>query len=154
MHIRNKQNFWSGVMFLAFGAFFAGFGTQYSMGSAAKMGPGYFPTALGVILAVMGAAIAIGAAGPTAHETHVDRFHFRELGLVLGAVVLFGVLLKPLGLILSLLVLVLVSSFASHEFSWKAALLNAIILIVLCYAVFIWALKLIFPLWPAFLGLY
>lgn len=153
MHIRNKQNFWSGVMFLAFGAFFAGFGVQYSMGSAAKMGPGYFPTSLGVILAIMGAVITVSAVSPKATETHVDRFHFRELVLVLGAVVLFGVLLKPLGLILSLLALVLASSLASHEFGWKASLLNAIVLIVLCYVVFIWALKLIFPLWPAFLGL-
>ncbi|MFL6716596.1 MAG: tripartite tricarboxylate transporter TctB family protein, partial [Burkholderiaceae bacterium] len=50
MLIRNQKDFWSGVMFAAFGLFFAGFGTRYTFGSAARMGPGYFPTVLGVIL--------------------------------------------------------------------------------------------------------
>ena len=60
MHIRNQKDFWSGVMFAAFGLFFAGFGTRYTFGSAARMGPGYFPTVLGVILVVMGVGMTAG----------------------------------------------------------------------------------------------
>ena len=57
MHIRNQKDFWAGLMFAAFGIFFSGFGTRYTFGSAARMGPGYFPTVLGVILIVLGAVM-------------------------------------------------------------------------------------------------
>jgi hypothetical protein len=72
--------------------------------------------------------------------------------LVLGPIALFGLLLNALGLILCLLILIGISSYASHEFTWKATLGNASVLIVLCLAVFVYALKLQFQLWPALIG--
>src|ERR687884_138941 len=102
MHIRNQKDFWAGVMFIAFGGFFSGFGTQYTFGSAARMGPGYFPTVLGIVLMILGLIVAINGISPKAEEEKVQRFDWRVLLLVLGAVVLFGVLLQPLGLILAL----------------------------------------------------
>jgi hypothetical protein len=151
MRIRNQQNFWSGVLFLAFGLFFAGFGTQYPMGTAARMGPAFFPFWLGTLLTFLGAGIAVGALAARAEQTEVGRFHLRELTLVLGAVVLFGLTLKTLGLVLALLLLIVTSSLASHEFRWKATLANAAVLIGLCLVVFIGLLKLVFPVWPGFL---
>ena len=82
----------------------------------------------------------------------VDKFHFPTLLLILGSIVLFGLLLKPLGLMISLFILIAVSSYASHEFSWKAMLINAAVLIGLCLAVFVWGLKLELKLWPSFIG--
>jgi hypothetical protein len=70
---------------------------------------------------------------------------------ILGAVVLFGLLLQPLGLVLSLVVLVLVSSRASHEFTWKGALANTVVLVLFSLGAFIWGISLQIPLWPAFL---
>ena len=64
--------------------------------------------------------------------------------------VLFGLLLKPAGLVLSLAVLVVVSSRASHEFSWRGALATAVALILFSTAVFIWGINLQLPLWPSF----
>jgi hypothetical protein len=152
MRIRNRKNFWAGVMFIAFGLFFSGFGTQYAIGTAARMGPGYVPTALGVIVILLGIAISVGALFAKTTAENVDKFAFPAIILIIGAVVLFGVLLKPLGLIISLLVLVAVSSYASHEFSWRGMLINAVVLTVLCVVVFVWLLKLRFPLWPYFIG--
>ncbi|MNT70876.1 Tripartite tricarboxylate transporter TctB family protein [compost metagenome] len=65
---------------------------------------------------------------------------------------LFGLLLKPLGMVLSVLVLVLVSSMASHEFSWKGALLNGVVLVLISLGAFVYGINLQMPVWPAFLG--
>lgn len=150
MHIRNQKDFWAGLLFAAFGLFFSGFGTRYTFGSAARMGPGYFPTVLGIILIILGAVIALGALSPKAEEHRVQKFSWPTILLVLGAVVLFGALLNRGGLIVALAAVVIVSSYASHEFAWKATLINTVVLIVLCLAVFVYALSLQFPLWPTF----
>lgn len=151
--IRNKQDFWSGVMYFGCGAFFSAFATSYSMGTAAKMGPGYFPFYLGVILCLIGAFIAFTSIGQKAETTEVEAFDVRTIGTVLGAVVAFAFLLPTMGLFVALFALVVISAFASHEFSLKETLINATVLIVACYTVFVWLLKLQFPLFPKFLGL-
>lgn len=139
-------------MFMALGAFFVGFGTQYTIGTAATMGPGYFPTALGVIVILLGMVTTVGALSAKATAEKIEKFNWPPLLLILGSVVLFGVVLKSLGLIVSLLLLITVSSYASHEFSWKATLINALVLIVMCLGVFVWGLKLQFQLWPTLIG--
>jgi hypothetical protein len=148
MHIRNQKDFWSGLMFATFGLFFSGFGTRYTFGSGARMGPGYFPTVLGLLLIALGAAIALAALSPKAEEHHVATFDWRTILLVLGSVVLFGVLLNRAGLVIALIAVVMVSSYASHEFGWKATLINTVVLVALCLAVFVYALSLQFPIWP------
>ncbi|MEI2418192.1 tripartite tricarboxylate transporter TctB family protein [Orrella sp. JC864] len=152
MQLRNKQDFWSGVMFVALGLGFAYQATSYQMGTAARMGPGYFPFWLGMCLALLGAVVALTALRPKATETKIDKLDFKILAIIIASVILFGILLQPLGLYLSLFILVVLSSLASHEFSWKVALANAIFLVVFCWLAFIKGLGLIFPQWPAFLG--
>ncbi|MCD0505083.1 tripartite tricarboxylate transporter TctB family protein [Bordetella petrii] len=153
MQLRNKQDFWSGVMFTALGIGFALGATQYSMGTSARMGPGYFPFWLGICLALLGASVALGSISPKATETKIDKFDFKILFIIIGSVVMFGLLLRPLGLYASLFLLVMASSTASYEYSWKVALANAIFLVVFCWLAFIKGLGLIFPLWPSFLGM-
>ena len=152
MHIRNQKDFWAGLLFAAFGLFFAGFGSRYTFGTAARMGPGYFPTVLGVILIILGTAIALAALAPKAEEHRVAKFSWATILLVLGAVVLFGLLLNRAGLIISLIAVVMVSSYASHEFGWRATLVNTTVLVALCLTVFVYALSLQFALWPTFLA--
>ena len=153
MQLRNKQDFWSGVMFITLGLGFAYKATSYSMGTAARMGPGYFPHWLGILMTIIGAVILLSSLAPKAEKTKVDRFDFKILGIIVGAIVLFGFTLRPLGLVISLFLLVAISSMASHEHSWKVSLLNALFLTVLCWLAFVKGLGLIFPIWPAFLGL-
>lgn len=152
MQLRNKQDFWSGVMFVALGVGFALGATNYSMGTAARMGPGYFPFWLGVCLAVLGAVVAIGALKEKAEEAEVGRFDFRILGIIIGSVVLAGAVLNLLGVYISVFLLVFISSMASHEFSWKVAAVNGIALVLFVWLAFIKGLGLVFPLWPSFLG--
>lgn len=152
MQLRNKQDFWSGVMFVALGIGFALGATNYSMGTAARMGPGYFPFWLGVCLAVLGAVVAIGALKDKAQETEVDSFDFRILGIVVGSVILAGVLLDVLGVYITVFLLVVISSLASHEFSWKVAVATGFFLVIFVWLAFIKGLGLVFPLWPSFLN--
>ncbi|MYN14889.1 tripartite tricarboxylate transporter TctB family protein [Pusillimonas sp. TS35] len=152
MQLRNRQDFWSGLMFVALGVGFALGATSYSMGTAARMGPGYFPFWLGVCLAVLGAVVALGALSPKAQEHHVEKFDFKILVIVIGAVALCGAVLNYLGVYLSVFLLVVLSSLASHEFSWKVALATAIGLVLFVWLAFIKGLGLIFPLWPSFIG--
>jgi len=152
MQLRNKQDFWSGVMFIALGLGFAWQATSYQMGTAARMGPGYFPFWLGIVLALLGAIVLIGSLSKKATETHIDKFEWRIAFLVLGSVVLYGVILRFLGVYISVFLLVVVSSLASHEFNWKVAVANGIFLVVFVWLAFIKGLGLIFPLWPSFIG--
>ena len=153
MRIKNKKDFWAGVLFIALGAFFSGFGMEYRIGTAANMGPGYFPTALGLIVILLGIVTSGRTLSAKAMIEKTDKCDFPTLLLILGSIVLFGVLFRPLGLIPCLFILVAISSYASHEFSWAATLLNAAALIVICLVVFVWGLKLQFQLWPSFIGI-
>ena len=153
MQLRNKQDFWSGVMFILLGLGFAWKATSYSMGTAARMGPGYFPHWLGIIMAILGAVVLLSSLRPKSQKTEIAHFDFKILGIIISAIVLFGLLLRPMGLIFSLFLLVSISSFASHEHSWKVTIANASFLTLLCWLSFVKGLKLVFPIWPAFLGL-
>lgn len=152
MRIRNQKDFWAGVMFFGFGIAFAGIGTDYAFGTAARMGPGYFPMMVSGIMILLGLLVAIRGLSPKAEIDHVEKFAWSTLLLVLGPIVLFGLLLDTLGLALSLLMLIGMSSYASHEFSWKAMLGSAVILISVCLLVFVYALNLQFQILPSFLG--
>ncbi|MFY9136425.1 tripartite tricarboxylate transporter TctB family protein [Zwartia sp.] len=153
MQLKNKQNFWSGVMFIVLGSAFAWKSTEYSMGTAARMGPGYFPFWLGVIMAILGAIILVSSFAKKAQTTEISKFDFKSVAIITGAVVVFAYLLQPAGLIISMLVLVLISAAAAHDNNWKVTIANAIFLTVLCYLAFVVGLKLVFPIWPAFLGM-
>lgn len=153
MKIRDAKDFWSGVMFGAFGLFFMVFAQQYDMGSAARMGPAFFPSMLGGLLLALGLLTTFKALGkPDPEHARLDPFHFKPLLLVLGAVLAFGLLLRPMGLIVSLTVLVVVSSLGSPEFRLRDALLLTVGLTILVMAVFIYGLSMTIPVWPAFMS--
>jgi len=152
LRIRSQKDFASGLMFILVGFGFSWVARGYSMGTAAKMGPGYFPFWLGIVLALLGALVLFGSLSSKSEEDSLARWDIKTLLWILGSVVLFGLLLKPLGMVLSVLVLVLVSSMASHEFSWKGAILNAIILVLISLGAFVYGINLQMPVWPAFLA--
>lgn len=154
MQLRDRQDFWSGVMFIALGLGFAWKASYYQLGTAARMGPGYFPFWLGMILALLGVVILLGALSKRAGRTSIAPFDWRILLLVVGSVVLYALALRLLGIYLSVFMLVVLSSLASHEFSWKVAAANAVFLVAFTHLAFIKGLGLIFPLWPSFLGMH
>ncbi len=151
MQIRNKRDFWSGIMFLILGLLFVVLSRQYQLGSAAKMGPGYFPTVLGGMLAVLGALICVAATSKSTPKTELLAVGWRELVMVLVAVLVFALLLPKLGMVIALIALIFISAKASHEFGWRDTALATVFLLVLSYVVFVWGLELQFPVWPSFL---
>lgn len=153
MQIKSQKDFWSGVMFILAGIGFAWGATNYSFGSAARPGPGYFPFGLGILLAILGAVITLKALTvPTKDGDPIGAFAWRPLALIVGAVVVFGLVLPKLGLILSLPLLVLIASYAGDEFHLGEVAINSVILTAFSWAIFIWGLGLTIPLWPSFLG--
>lgn len=151
MRIRNRKDFWSGLMFIFFGTMFVGLGNQYAFGSAAKMGPGYFPQMVGGVLACLGVLIALGSIRRDAPMERIRAGSWRVVLQILVPVALFGLLLNTLGLIVSLLLLVVLSCFACKEYRWYEIGITATVLALLSYGVFVLALQLQFPLWPTFL---
>jgi hypothetical protein len=138
-------------MYMVIGVFFAAMATQYPMGTAAKMGPGYFPFYLGILMFLLGLLVAVKAFGAKAAIESIPKFNWRIIAQITGSVVLYGLLLPRLGFLIAVVVLVFVAASASREFTWKGTLINAAFLVTFTYSVFVLGLKLQFPLLPAFL---
>ena len=149
--IRNQKNFAAGLLYIAIGTAFSVGATYYKLGSAERMGPGYFPFWLGILLAAIGLVVLGGSLRTRSPREALPRFDWKALAWILLSVALFGLLLSRLGMVISLVVLVLVSSRASHEFKWRGALLNAVFLLAVCLGAFIYGLNLQLPLWPSFI---
>jgi hypothetical protein len=150
MKIKNAKDFWAGLMFVAFGLFFVIGARNYQLGSAARMGPAYFPTLLGGLMAVVGGIVFFRSL--VLKGGKVAAIPLRLLFFITLSLLVFGYLLKPIGLVLALLCLVVISAFAGHEFRLKEALLLTFVLIILSVLVFVKGLGLPFPLWPKFLS--
>ena len=158
MKIGHPKNFWGGVLFIALGLTFAviargvpglTFLPGYSMGTPARMGPGFFPFYLGVILTLLGVFIAF--TGLRKHEGDpgkVDPFHWRPILFVLSFIVIFGLTLKIIGMLLAGMILVIGASMGSPDFRVKRTVILAICLVIFCALVFVVGLKLPIPLCP------
>jgi hypothetical protein len=148
--IKSPRDFWAGLMFIFFGLFFLIGAAHYRLGSAGRMGPGYFPSMLGGVLAVIGGIVlfrSLAAKGPK-----VAAIPLRLLFLITLSLLGFGYLLQPIGLVLALALLIVLSAWAGHEFRLREVLLLSFVLIVLSVVVFVKGLGLPFPLWPKFPG--
>ena len=150
MRIRSPRDFWAGVMFIAFGAFFVAWSfTHYAMGSALRMGPGYFPALLGGLLVFLG--LLITAKSLALDGPKVAVFHFRPLVLVSLSVVAYGYLMKPGGLAVATIAAVFIGALAGHEFKWKEVAVVAVVLVIFSWLVFVRGLTLPFPMCPQFI---
>ena len=148
MKIKSPKDFWAALMFIASGGFFAIWAiTHYQMGTAVRMGPAYFPTMLGCLLIVLG--LMILASSLTMEGPQVPPFIFRPLVFISIGLVLYGYLMKPLGLVGATAALVYVGALGGHEFRWKEVTILYVILMLFSWLVFVKGLSLPFPLWPA-----
>ena len=161
MKIKSQKDFFSGLMFTVVGVAFGWGATNYNIGTGARMGPGYFPLMLGVVLAIIGAAIMLSSlVVETEDGERIGSIAWKPLGFIIGANVAFGVLLGGLpkfgipamGLIAGIYALVFIASMAGDRFKPKEVAVLATILAVFSYCAFIWLLKLQFPVWPTFIA--
>jgi hypothetical protein len=148
--IRHPKDFWTGIIFLFIGLAAVVIGRDYTMGTAGRMGPAYFPTVLGGMLALIG-LIGVIRSFLRAGEP-VGKFYIKEIVLILVAVLLFGFLVRGAGLVPAALVLVLLSAYASPKFTWGASLLLAVGLAVFAVVVFVKLLGLPMPILGPWLG--
>jgi putative tricarboxylic transport membrane protein len=146
MQTKSPKDFWAGLMFIGIGLFFIVSARSYELGSAARMGPAYFPTMLGGLTAAAGLAVLVQSLVRRGEK--VAALPFRLMLLITVALLLFAYLLKLIGLVLALAILVVLSSFAGHQFRLAEALVLAGGLIALSVLVFVKGLGQPFPLWP------
>ncbi len=152
MKIKSQKDFWSGLMFVATGIGFAWGATNYNFGSSARPGPGFFPMGLGLLMAILGAVVLFKAlVVETEDGEPVGAWAFRPLLIVMASVGLFGYTLPLLGMAVALPIMIVMCSLAGDEFHWKDALISVVVLTAGSWAIFIYGLKLVIPLWPKFI---
>jgi len=161
MKIGHQKNFWGGLLFALIGGLFLviakgiRFGDTvllqgYAMGTPARMGPAFFPFWLGLILLALGVLIAIlGVREQGGPDSKFPTYHWRPILYVLGSVVMFGLILKAVGMLIAGFLVVIVSSMGNPEkFHTRDVIVLGIGLVVFCALVFVWGLKLPIPLCP------
>jgi len=150
MLIRAPKDFWAGLLFVAIGVGAIVVGSNYPLGTAARMGPGYFPRILGLMLIVLGAII--GFRGVRVQGEPIPPWVWRPTLVVLGAVVLYGLIINSLGVAISTVILIMAASAASHEYRWRESIIAGVLLSALAVGVFVIGLGLQLPIWPTFFG--
>jgi Tripartite tricarboxylate transporter TctB family len=161
VNIKSQKDFFAGLMFIIVGAAFAIGAYSYSMGEGARMGPGYFPRLLGVLLALLGCVITFKALTvATADGEHVGSIAWKPLLCIIGANILFGICIgglpsikfPALGMIVGIYALTFVASLAAEQYKPVEVFILATVLAFISYMAFIVLLKLQFPVWPSFLA--
>ncbi|MEC5213687.1 hypothetical protein RCH06_002240 [Polaromonas sp. CG_9.5] len=160
MNIKSQKDFFSGLMFMGVGLAFAWGATTYNVGSGARMGPGYFPLYLGILMVILGAVITFKSlVVETMDGDKIGKWAWKPLFFVILANLVFGALLAGLpyfgfpamGMIIAIYALVFIASMAEEGWKFKATFILATVLAIGSYIAFVLALKLQFPVWPAFI---
>ena len=160
MNIKSQKDFFSGLMFMAVGIAFAWGATKYTVGTGARMGPGYFPLLLGILMTVLGCVVTFKSlVVETEDGDKIGSWAWKPLFFIIAANLVFGVALGGLpsiklpamGLIAGIYALTFISSMAGEEFKFKEVLVLSTILALMSYLAFVLVLKLQFPVWPAFI---
>ena len=160
MNIKSQKDFFSGLMFMGVGAAFAWGATTYNVGSGARMGPGYLPLMLGVLMAILGIAVTFKSlVVETEGGDRIGKWAWKPLVYIIAANLLFGIFLGGLpsiklpamGMIAGIYALTFVASMAETGWKVKNTFILATILAAGSYVAFVLVLKLQFAVWPAFI---
>ena len=161
MKIKSQKDFWSGLMFMAAGIAFAWGATNYTIGEGARMGPGYFPLVLGILLTLIGLFVVFEAmVVETEDGEPIGKFAWKPLFFIIASNLVFGICLggipklgiPAMGLIVGIYALTFIASMAGEEHKNREVAVLATILAIGSYLAFIVLLKLQFPVWPSFLS--
>jgi hypothetical protein len=161
VHIKSQKDFFSGLLFVGVGVAFAWGATTYNVGEGARMGPGYFPLMLGIVLALIGAVVLFTSlVVETEGGDRIGKWAWRPLFFIILANLAFGVLLAGLpsiglpgmGLIAAIFGLTIIASMADGHFHTRDILILAVVLAIGSYLAFIVLLKLQIPVWPTFIS--
>jgi hypothetical protein len=146
----HNRNVLAGLMFMAFGAAFFIGALNYTLGTAARMGPAYFPRMLGGLLFVLGIIVALE--GVREVQKNQDDgpigWHIGPMLFLLGAIGAFGLLLPSMGLVVAASALVIISAIAAHDKKWSEIFISAAVLAAFCSLAFVKGLGLQMKLFP------
>lgn len=148
--VSNSSDFWAGIIYIVFGVTALVAARDYGMGSATRMGPGYFPTMLSWLLTGIGVISALR--GLRGRGEPVSRLSLRGILFIAVPIVLFAFLLQGAGLLIALPLLIISSAYASAHFNWVRTLLLAAGLTLFCSLVFIKGLGIPMPLLGSWFG--
>jgi hypothetical protein len=144
MTMRNPKDFWTGIIYIFFGAGALFIARDYPLGTALKMGPAYFPGILSIILVLIGIISLVRSA--IKPGTPIGSYAFKGMMLVIAATLLFGFIVRGAGLIIALPVLVIVSAYGSMKFRWSYAIALAAGLTASCILIFLKGLGIPLPI--------
>lgn len=142
---RDTHDLIGGLALAALGGFAAVYAQRYEFGELSRMGPGYFPVALGVLVALLGLVIAVPAIFRRGQPIHVK---WKTFALVMASLVVFALTLKVLGLMVATVLVVIIASLADNDTRWKGRLIIALGVAAITYLVFIVGLSMVLPVWP------
>ena len=148
--IRDKMEFWSASLFILFGIAFLVISPNYEFGSLSRIGSGFFPTVLSVLLIILG--LAIGVRSLVWAERPLERLAFLPTFLVTLSMLVFAVTVENAGAIVAIVLTTIIASFASKQFNWISRLSLAVALTVFSIVVFIWSLGMPVPIIGAWFG--
>ena len=152
MKIKSQRDFWSGLMFIVVGVVFAVGAQNYSLGTSARPGPGYFPLGLSVLMALLGCVVLFKSLTiETEGGDPIGAIAWKPLIIIVVAIGVFGAVLPRLGMVVTIPILIVITSLAGDEFGWKGVVANSIVLTFGSWVIFIWGLKLTIPMWPWFI---
>ena len=160
MNIKSQKDLFSGLRFMGIGGFFSWGATAYSLGTGARMGPGYFPMLLGVMMVILGVVITFNSLViERSGGDKIGKWAYKPLVFIIAANLAFGVCLGGLpsiklpamGMIFGIYVLSFVASMAEPGWKVKPTFILATGLAVISYVAFVKILNLQFPVWPAFI---
>jgi hypothetical protein len=134
----------AGLLFVAIGAFALLAARGYPVGTAMRMGPGYFPVALGWLLIALGALVGLRAA--RRRDWQPVPWSWQPLAWITLSIVLFGFLMPRLGLVPALVAMFPVAAAAGREFRLGEVLILTLVMSAFAGAVFVYGLKLPYPL--------
>jgi hypothetical protein len=144
LKIKNQEDFWAGVMFIGFGVLAVIISRDYPMGTAMRMGPGYFPTYLGVIMAVFG--LIVSAMSFKVEGGKLTPFAWKPTIMLGLSFLVFGWGIDHIGFVPSLFALIVLSAAAGASFKWLEVLILSVVLIVGAVGIFIYGIDLPYPL--------
>jgi len=144
--IRSPQNLAGGLALIAL-ALFAFWQTgDLEVGTAVRMGPGYFPRLIAILIAAVG--VVLCAQSAFARGERLEPWSLKRLGLVLAAILVFAATIRTFGLVITGFLLVAVSAFAAPDLRWREAAIFAVAVVVFAVLLFPTALGLPIPVWP------
>jgi hypothetical protein len=145
MKHRDTRDIVGGLVLIVLGLFAAFYAQRYSFGELSRMGPGFFPVVLGILLAVLGVLVALPAMLRAGEPLHVE---WKTAGLVIASIVVFALALPVLGLLLATILAVLINSMADRQITWKGRFMLSVSVAVIVYLVFGYGLGMTLPIFP------